>query len=167
MTPSWCATFGASKFVSNWSFYLVSTFCSVSPQQKPGHAGVLCSGHFSLWWRHPDSSDSLKTLLPLPQHLSLLSDCLLLVFLSPWGHSSMSQSSLELSFSGSKVRVFTEYLEEMSGSRMRKTDIKWFILLVVVLIQGEGDGILWMNGTKSKSSCVQIMSLEVFFPLWM
>ena len=101
--------FVANKFVSNWSFYLVYTFCSVSPQQKPGHAGVLCSGHFWLWWRHPGGSGSLKTRLPLPNRLPLLSDCLLLllVFLSLWGHSSLSQNLMELSVSGSKVRVFS------------------------------------------------------------
>ena len=101
--------FVANKFVSNWSFYLVYTFCSVSPQQKPGHAGVLCSGHFWLWWQHPGGSSSLKTRLPLPHRLPLLSDRLpiLLVFLSPWGHSSLSQNLMELSVSGSKVRVFS------------------------------------------------------------
>ena len=157
MTSSWCATFGASKFVSNWSFYLVSTFCSVSPQQKPGHAGVLCSGHFSLCWRHPGPPGSLKTRLPLPQRVSLLGDCLLLVFVSPWGHSSVSQSSMELSFSGSKVRVFplTQNLETIVKIHIGKQDQedKYYVIVLCFFPHtSRREGILWMNWTKPKSS---------------
>ena len=121
MTPPYDVFCASSKFVSNWSFYLVSPFCSVSPQQKPGHAGVLCSGHFWLWWQHPGPYCSLKTRLPLPRHRHVLSDIFLLltVFLSPWGHSSLSQNFMELSFSGSKIRVFslTKYLDFKTFSK--------------------------------------------------